>query len=237
MHKTTLHKRDAVIIAVLFHVGIVLLWVSMGGCGTPDTREVDSAGTPDGIEEDVVLDTDDATDEPEITVTEEQPPVVENRVETRVFIKPGKEVEYVVAPGDSLWKISRKFGVTVKDIVERNDIQDATLVRAGRRLWIPNPTKGQDAIITEPSTDPTVETGPIEPVTGEVTGEVTTTVDPVDTTPLETIEYEVQPGDTIWKLARTYKTTTKLLMQLNNITDPKTLRAGDKILIPKPADQ
>ena len=47
----------------------------------------------------------------------------------------------------------------------------------------------------------------------------------------------VQPGDTIWKLARMYRTTTKLIMDLNGITDAKTIRAGDTIQIPKPAGE
>jgi LysM repeat protein len=50
---------------------------------------------------------------------------------------------------------------------------------------------------------------------------------------IETFDYVLQPGDTIWKLARTHHTTTKIIMDLNGITDATKMRAGDTIRIPK----
>ena len=44
---------------------------------------------------------------------------------------------YVVAPGDSLWSIARKFGVSVQDIVRANSISDPSLVKPGQELQIP----------------------------------------------------------------------------------------------------
>jgi len=252
MEKRPLPKRDAIIIVVLVHVGLALLLVSMGSCGTSRTREVDSDIPPAVTEaEDLDVEGDYDVIEPDITTIEtptvvgDTPTVVTN---TRVI---ANEVRYVVKPGDSLWKISRTFGVTVNAIVERNDIQDPTLIRAGRELWIPNPTKGFDQATTETVTTPR-ETTITEPAVTDTTGteptvtdttvtepttSITTPDEPVDLSTVETFDYEVQPGDTIWKLARTHHTTTKILMELNGITDPKTLRAGDTIRIPKPASE
>jgi LysM repeat protein len=258
MEKRTLPKRDAIIIVVLVHIGIVLLWVSMGGCGDSSTREVSQA-PPEPVES---VDTAYETVEPEVTVGDEGPSAVVGTSHTTSSVRPANEVRYVVEAGDSLWKISRRFGVTVEAIADRNDIQDPGMIRAGRELWIPNPTKGLDETSTEPT--PSIGTEPpvTEPITGEATtpgetatpgettpgetitpgetttpGETITPVEPVDLGTIETIEYEVQPGDTIWKLARTYNTTSKIIMDLNGITDPKKLRAGDTIRIPKPAGQ
>ena len=250
MEKRTLPKRDAVIIVVLVHIGIVLLWVSMGGCGDSTTREVDDMATP-GPDDVETLDNDTAfeTVEREVSVAEEITPADDEATGT---IEAANEVRYVVKSGDSLWEISRKFGVTVDAIADRNDIRDRTLIRVGRELWIPNPTKGLDEASTETSTS-TADTGAAEPTTGETavgetatgetatgetgTGDTTTPAEPVDLGTIETFDYEVQPGDTIWKLARTYHTTTKIIMELNGITDPKKMRAGDTIKIPKPADE
>ncbi len=241
MEKRPLPKRDAIIIVVLVHVGLALLLVSMGSCGTSRTRETNGDIPPAVTEaEDLDVEGDYDVDEPDIT-TIETPTVVGN-MPTVVTETPtiANEVRYVVQPGDSLWKISRTFGVTVNAIVERNDIQDATLIRAGRELWIPNPTKGFDAATTESVTTPR-ETTITEPTVTETTGTeptgITAPDEPVDLSTVETFDYEVQPGDTIWKLARTYHTTTKILMELNGITDAKTLRAGDTIRIPKPASE
>ena len=247
MEKRPLPKRDAIIIVVLVHVGLALLLVSMGSCGTSRTREVDSDIPPAVVDaEDLDMDGDYDVIEPDIT-TIETPTVVEGtpRVVTETP-RATNEIRYVVQPGDSLWKISRTFGVTVNAIVERNDIQDPKLIRAGRELWIPNPTKLFDPATTETVTTPdettvtettvtettVTETSVTEPTTGTTTPDET-----VDLSTIETFDYEVQPGDTIWKLARTYRTTTKIIMELNGITDPKTLRAGDTIRIPKAASE
>jgi len=225
MEKRTLPKRDAWIIVVLFHIGLALLLVSMGSCGRGGTREIPDTATPSATED---LDTDFETIEREVTIEEETRPIVTEAVKST---EAANEIRYVVQPGDSLWKISRMFGVTVDAIADRNDIQDRALIRAGRELWIPNPTKGLDEATTEPTVTTPIETSVEEPTTGEIT----VPTEPVDVGTMETFEYEVQPGDTIWKLARTYQTTTKILMELNGITDAKTLRAGDTILIPKAA--
>ena len=46
---------------------------------------------------------------------------------------------YVVQPGDTLFSISRSFGVKVDDIVEANGLKDRNSIRAGQRLVIPSP--------------------------------------------------------------------------------------------------
>jgi LysM repeat protein len=245
MEKRPLPRRAAWVIVAIVHVGIVLLWVSMGGCGPSSTREVDDHGTPAVVEpEDLNIQSDYETVEPEISVAE-TPAVVERTSTKTETVEVANEIRYVVQPGDSLWKISRTFGVTVNAIADRNDIQDTRLIRVGRELWIPNPTKGFDKATTEPATSttsstttttPTIgDTTVIEPTTGETT--TTTVTEPVDLSTIETFDYEVQPGDTIWKLARTYHTTTTIIMELNGITDARTMRAGDTIRIPKPTGE
>lgn len=47
--------------------------------------------------------------------------------------------------------------------------------------------------------------------------------------------YIVQPGDTLWKIARRYQTTMENLIQSNQITNPDRIEAGRKLLIPKQA--
>lgn len=44
--------------------------------------------------------------------------------------------------------------------------------------------------------------------------------------------YTIQKGDTLWELAKKYKTTVDTLVKLNNIEDPDTIYVGDKIMIP-----
>jgi len=46
-------------------------------------------------------------------------------------------VIYFVKPGDTLWKIAKKFGSTVDDIARVNGIQNVDLLQVGKQLYIP----------------------------------------------------------------------------------------------------
>ena len=49
---------------------------------------------------------------------------------------------------------------------------------------------------------------------------------------LKTGEYEVQPGDTLNKIAREFFTTRELLLQLNKLRDPNHIIVGQKLKVP-----
>ena len=44
--------------------------------------------------------------------------------------------------------------------------------------------------------------------------------------------YVIKPGDCLSVLAQRYKTTVKILCELNNISNPNMIYAGNKLLIP-----
>lgn len=45
--------------------------------------------------------------------------------------------KYTVVAGDSLWSISRRYGVTVSSICELNDIKENAILKIGKVLYIP----------------------------------------------------------------------------------------------------
>lgn len=49
----------------------------------------------------------------------------------------GRGVVHVVRPGETIWRISRHYGVSVESVVRANHIRDVTDVPTGARLWIP----------------------------------------------------------------------------------------------------
>jgi LysM repeat protein len=53
---------------------------------------------------------------------------------------------------------------------------------------------------------------------------------PVETT--ETVEYVVKPGDMLSKIAVRYKVSVKQITDLNKISNPNAIRAGQKLIIP-----
>jgi LasA protease len=50
--------------------------------------------------------------------------------------------EYVIQAGDTLNKIARRFQVSVNDILETNDLENANLIEVGQLLQIPPPKPG-----------------------------------------------------------------------------------------------
>ncbi len=50
-------------------------------------------------------------------------------------------VVHRVGPGETLWRISKTYGVDIEDVVDINDIQDPTEIKAGMKLFIPGVKK------------------------------------------------------------------------------------------------
>jgi len=70
----------------------------------------------------------------------DKPVVEEPKAEEPATDKPAIEVtgnEYVIQAGDTLSAIARACGLTVKDLVEANDIKNADLIHKGTKLVIP----------------------------------------------------------------------------------------------------
>ena len=70
----------------------------------------------------------------------DKPVVEEPKAEEPATDKPAIEVtgnEYVIQAGDTLSAIAKACGLTVKDLVEANDIKNADLIHKGTKLVIP----------------------------------------------------------------------------------------------------
>lgn len=61
-----------------------------------------------------------------------------------------REVVYVVQPGDTLSEIARRFETTIRAIMDRNALTDATLIFVDQELVIPSPTPSPDESNTAP---------------------------------------------------------------------------------------
>jgi N-acetylmuramoyl-L-alanine amidase len=51
---------------------------------------------------------------------------------------PRQDVIHEVAPGETLWRISKMYDVSVDDIAMANEVQDITQLEKGQKLFIPN---------------------------------------------------------------------------------------------------
>ena len=55
-------------------------------------------------------------------------------------------VIYFVKPGDTLWKIAKKFRTTIQDIASINNIEDVNKLKTGQQLYIPKFVKKEVAV-------------------------------------------------------------------------------------------
>ncbi len=113
--------------------------------------------------------------------------------------------EHAVQIGETLYSISRKYGVTVAELRLWNNLSERDAVKVGQRLIVKSAS--QSAI------DSTKVT-PVSPTTSRV------------------IEYEVQPGDTLYKIAKGHGVTVEQLQEWNGKTTP-AVSIGEKIKIKK----
>ena len=107
--------------------------------------------------------------------------------------QPSSPIVHTVQAGDTLWKISVKYNVTVQAIVDANKLDPTNYLSVGQKLTIP-----------------VKQTEPVTP----------------------TLVHTVQAGDTLWKIAIQYNTTTQKIIDVNKLDPAKYLYVGQKLTIP-----
>ncbi|MFO7829528.1 MAG: transglycosylase SLT domain-containing protein [Bacteroidales bacterium] len=132
---------------------------------------------------------------------------------------------YTVKSGDNLGYISEWYNVRTADIRYWNNIR-GNMIRVGQRLniYVPKGSAGKYANINNLS---------FEEKQRRIGKSVST---PQNTSSQKTndnyIYYKVGRGDTIWEIAKKYPGVTETeILQLNNMTSGKSLKAGQYIKI------
>ncbi len=147
--------------------------------------------------------------------------------------------DYVVKPGDSLSKIARQFGVKVADVRAANGLS-GDLIRIGQKLKIPGATAAREPAapvlppmpapappVLEPEPqapepdDPAAVAPPAEPAPAPALGAAA-----------EPFPYPVGEGETLESIAKAFLVSPEAIMELNDITDPSTVKPGQRLLIP-----
>jgi LysM repeat protein len=145
------------------------------------------------------------TEESNTTATAIVPPVPTNQPVVVPPVEPAT-TEYAVVAHDTLGKIAKKSGVTLKALEDANPGVVPTKLKIGQKLSIPAAT---------------VETSAAAAATATLTdtGEET---------------YKVKSGDTLTKIAKANGTTVKAIESENNLTTTK-IKVGQKLKIPAAA--
>lgn len=117
---------------------------------------------------------------------------------------------YAVKKGDSLYKIAKAEKVTVDQLAKANNLSKTSMLKIGQKLNIPSATAKSEA----PATMMASATAPAATAAGGA--------------------YEVQIGDSLWKIAKAQGTTIAALKQANNLSSD-ALKVGQKLTIPAKA--
>ncbi len=148
--------------------------------------------------------------------------------------QPVHTVDYTVNGGDTLYRIARGHGVSVRALVLANDLKNKRLISIGQVLRIPGsqPT-GAPAATTPTATAPPAAT-PVTPTPTVPTPTVPTPTTAAPATPAVqpgvTTIYAVRPGDTLASIAARYGTTPQALTEANNLTSTD-LYVGQYLLV------
>ena len=136
-------------------------------------------------------------------------------------------VDHTLEPGQTLWDVSRLYGVPLEAIMEANELtrRESRRLNAGRVLRIPGVTGPATAASAAASSD------------GGVTAELQTVDGGVmlpDGGVMLAGYHTLSEGETLWDLANAYDKTVDELLEANSFTDDdvRGLRPGGRILIP-----
>ncbi len=114
---------------------------------------------------------------------------------------------YAIQSGENPWTIAKKFGVSYQKLVEINDFSDPKRLQIGQEIKIPAKSVESATILTSAS----------EPAFDADGHEV----------------YVIRNGDNPWTIAQRLKVDYQELISLNQIDDPRDLKVGQKLKVPK----
>ncbi len=121
---------------------------------------------------------------------------------------------HVVRRGQTIGGIARRYGVSTKELMAWNEISDPRRVRAGQKLVVSRKAVLPDTTAKHVDDLPTSTTAKVS--AGER---------------VVTKTHRVRRGQTLGAIARRYGVSTKELMAWNEISDPRRVRAGQKLVV------
>lgn len=149
--------------------------------------------------------------------------------------------EYIVKPGDSLYQIAKNYNTTTADLINYNNLP-TTVLSVGQIIKIPNTTSNVTYTVKSGDTlykianNYGVSVDSIKKLNNLTSNNLTIGMQlyiPEGTTIKETdyIVYKVEPGDTLYKIARKYNTSEEAIKEYNKLTS-NILKVDQVLQIP-----
>ncbi len=126
----------------------------------------------------------------------------------------GEQIE--VRPGDTLYGLSKRHHVSLTELMAANDLKGPAL-KPGQKLYLPA-AKGHRTGLSTTETaaaQPSITAAPAEPAPADWTG-----------------TYVMQPGDSLYAVARRHNVKPADLQKYNGVSDVRRLRPGTVLKMP-----
>ncbi len=127
-----------------------------------------------------------------------------------VSAQPGKGTLHEVQPGDTLYSIARRYGLSVDDLERANGMDDGDMLIEGRSLRLPGGQRLQ------PAPAPQNRYGAAGP----------------QGAPGSAGRYKVRKGDTPYKIARMFGIGADQLLKMNGLKANAVIRDGQELKVP-----
>ena len=123
--------------------------------------------------------------------------------------------EITVVAGDTLYSLAQRYGMTVEELAQLNNLSLPYTLSVGQKLQVWKKSVPEDAILygIDKTNDKTI--------VGNAT-----------TTKVALKEITVNAGDTLYSLSRAYSIPVNDLAVMNNLAAPFTLSVGQKLKVP-----
>ncbi len=144
---------------------------------------------------------------------------------------------HVVLPGENLFRIAQQYGISVSAIAEVNDIANTWRIYSGQTLIIPNgetdvtntavdsaPSSDEEPIIVRPADSAPADAPVSAPADAPADAPAAPTAQPLE---YHTVIY----GQSLAQIAQQYQLTLNQIAQLNDITNPNLIYAGQRLIV------
>ncbi len=121
-----------------------------------------------------------------------------------------RQREYTVEPGDTVSTVAERFGVSVRDLLDSNDLRNRHFIRVGQVLRLP----------VEDPPGAIAGAAPVAAPAG-----VAAAVPPVDG------RYTVRPGDSLSSIAARFGASEGALARWNALADADLIQAGRSLIV------
>ncbi|MFO8057998.1 MAG: LysM peptidoglycan-binding domain-containing protein [bacterium] len=142
---------------------------------------------------------------------------------------PSREFAYTVRKGDRCYYMARHYGITSRNIIEKNDLDENCSIRPGQELVLVVPEKAPRSL------PPTAEEAPppksaedYSPPAPSLPATEKKAAQPAGT---EKVTYEVTEGDCLWLIARKHDCHMEQVLAWNGLPKDYTPKPGQELVL------